>query len=254
MSKYALEVVDLNKTFAHKKVLHDINLKIKPEESIVIMGESGSGKSTLLKCILGILLPDPNSKILLNGKDITNVLISSRYKLDLNFGVLFQESALFDEMKIWENVIIGLSKKSNDIRSKRAKDIAIEKLEMVGIEPDAAFYYPKQLSGGMQKRVALARAISMNPEFLFLDEPTSGLDLINASNIANLISDIIEKIGATVITVTHDILYANKIADRVVFVEQGAIKGECASHDILNNDSILKNFIDAMKPMQNIKL
>ena len=213
---------NLSKSFGRKTVLNQLNLSIKKGESLVIIGGSGTGKSVTLKCILGLIKPD-HGKILINGKD-TKLISKSDYNNELNkFGMLFQGAALFDSLKVWQNVAFGLIHGSKKITKKEAKQIAVDKLTQVGLGPEVSNLYPDELSGGMQKRVALARCIATNPEIILFDEPTTGLDPIMADVINDLIIKCVKELGATALSITHDIASARKIADRVAMLHDGKI-------------------------------
>jgi phospholipid/cholesterol/gamma-HCH transport system ATP-binding protein len=187
----------------------------------VVIGGSGTGKSVMLKCILGILHADAGS-IRIGAEEITSLRGAARDELLRRFGMLFQGGALFDSLPVWENVAFGLIQGRNMARA-RAKDIAIEKLSQVGLTAEVAKLYPAELSGGMQKRVGLARAIAADPEIIFFDEPTTGLDPIMADIINKLIVDCVKRLGATTISITHDMASARKIADDIAMIHKGEI-------------------------------
>lgn len=213
-------VQNLHKRFTENTVLRGVNMQIEKGESMVIIGGSGTGKSVLLKCILGLEKPD-NGKVFINGQDTTkldrNLFLSS-------FGMLFQNAALFDSLTVWKNVAFRLLQGSNKMSEKQAKDIAIEKLRRVGLSPDVAEKYPAELSGGMQKRVGLARAIAANPGIIFFDEPTTGLDPIMSGVINELIREIVVEMGATAMTITHDMSSVRAIADKVIMLHDGLVQ------------------------------
>ncbi|MDA8853511.1 ATP-binding cassette domain-containing protein [Amylibacter sp.] len=213
-------VQNLHKKFTENTVLRGVNMQIEKGESMVIIGGSGTGKSVLLKCILGLEKPD-NGKIFINGQDTTkldrNLFLSS-------FGMLFQNAALFDSLTVWKNVAFRLLQGSNKMSEKQAKDIAVEKLRRVGLSPDVAEKYPAELSGGMQKRVGLARAIAANPGIIFFDEPTTGLDPIMSGVINELIREIVVEMGATAMTITHDMSSVRAIADKVIMLHDGLVQ------------------------------
>jgi phospholipid/cholesterol/gamma-HCH transport system ATP-binding protein len=211
----------LRKTFGPKVVLDGIDLEVADGESLVVIGGSGTGKSVLLKCILGILTPDSGS-IEVDGVELTALSRRERDAILQKFGMLFQGAALFDSLPVWENVAFRLLQIERLGRSEaRAK--AIETLGMVGLPESAADLSPAELSGGMQKRVGLARAIAAQPEILFFDEPTTGLDPIMADVINGLIARLVRQLGATAISITHDLASARKIADRVAMIYKGRI-------------------------------
>jgi len=211
----------VRKAFGPKKVLNGINLSVAKGQSLVVIGGSGTGKSVMLKCILGIIRPDSGS-VLVGGEEVVGLKGKARDAYLARFGMLFQGSALFDSLPVWENVAFGLIQGRNVARHK-ARDIAIEKLAQVGLGPEVAALYPAELSGGMQKRVGLARAIAADPEIIFFDEPTTGLDPIMADVINNLIVDCVDRLGATTISITHDMASARKIADEIAMIHKGEI-------------------------------
>lgn len=211
----------LAKAFGPKKVLQGVDLVIPEGKSMVIIGGSGTGKSVMLKCILGLIHPDSGS-ILVDGTETSGLKGSDRDDLMKKFGMLFQGGALFDSLPVWENVAFGLIH-GKHMAKKEAKDIAIEKLKAVGLGAAVASLLPAELSGGMQKRVGLARAIATSPEIIFFDEPTTGLDPIMADVINNLIVECVKDIGATALSITHDMASARKIADYIAMIHQGRI-------------------------------
>jgi phospholipid/cholesterol/gamma-HCH transport system ATP-binding protein len=216
-----IELSNIKKSFGSKHVLNGIDLSVNKGESMVIIGGSGSGKSVMLKCILGLIHPDSGS-IKIDSKEATTMDTKSRDALMGQFGMLFQGGALFDSMKVWENIAFGLIQgKKMDRDSAHA--IAIEKLKQVGLTPQTGDLFPAELSGGMQKRVSLARAIATSPEIIFFDEPTTGLDPIMADVINNLIIDCVKDLGATAITITHDMSSARIISDHVAMIYEGRI-------------------------------
>ncbi len=216
-----IEMIGVKKRFGPKVVLNGIDLTIQKQSSTVIIGGSGTGKSVAIKCILGILTPEEGT-ILVDGKDVTRLKGAARDPVMRKFGMLFQNSALFDSLPVWENVAFGLIQGHGMARSK-AKDVAIEKLAKVGLTSDVAYLSPAELSGGMQKRVGLARAIAADPEIIFFDEPTTGLDPIMADIINNLIISTVKDVGATALSITHDMVSARKISDHIGMLYQGKI-------------------------------
>lgn len=212
---------DVRKGFGPKKVLNGVNLSVPKGRSLVVIGGSGTGKSVMIKTILGILRPDSGS-ITIGGEEVTGLRGKDRDQFLLRFGMLFQGAALFDSLPVWENVAFGLIQGRNMPR-KDARDIAMEKLRQVGLGPEVGVLYPAELSGGMQKRVGLARAVAADPEIIFFDEPTTGLDPIMADVINNLIVDCVKRLGATTISITHDMVSARKIADRIAMIHKGEI-------------------------------
>jgi phospholipid/cholesterol/gamma-HCH transport system ATP-binding protein len=211
---------DVTKSFGRNAVLRGVTLDIPTGQSMVIIGGSGTGKSVLLKCILGLVHPDGGT-ITLDGQDVTKV---ERDAFLGRFGMLFQGGALFDSMRVWENVAFRLLRGTQKRPKAEAREIAIEKLRRVGLTPEVAELYPAELSGGMQKRVGLARAIAAEPEIIFFDEPTTGLDPIMAGVINELIREIVTEMGATAMTITHDMSSVRAIADRVAMLHAGVIQ------------------------------
>jgi phospholipid/cholesterol/gamma-HCH transport system ATP-binding protein len=209
------------KAFGPKQVLRGIDLEIAAGESLVVIGGSGTGKSVLLKSIVGLIRPD-RGRILVDGTETSRLSGNDRVDLMKRFGMLFQGAALFDSLPVWENVAFGLIQGRGESR-KRAKEIAVDKLAQVGLGPDVAALFPAELSGGMQKRVGLARAIAAEPEIIFFDEPTTGLDPIMADVINDLIVKCRRDLGATTLSITHDMASARKIADRIAMIYEGRI-------------------------------
>ena len=215
-----IELRDLHKSFGQNHVLAGVDLSIKRGKSMVIIGGSGTGKSVLLKSILGLIKPD-GGQILVDGQDITQ---ADRDAFLARFGMLFQGGALFDSLPVWQNIAFRLMRGSLKRSKDEARDIAIEKLRRVGLKPDVADRFPAELSGGMQKRVSLARAIAANPEIIFFDEPTTGLDPIMSGVINDLIREIVVDMGATAITITHDMTSVRTIADDIAMLHAGHIQ------------------------------
>jgi phospholipid/cholesterol/gamma-HCH transport system ATP-binding protein len=211
----------VHKQFGPKHVLNGLDLEVDKGRSLVVIGGSGTGKSVMLKCILGILAPT-SGEIIVGGESAVGLKGAARDAYLARFGMLFQGSALFDSLSVWENVAFGLIQGRGMARAK-AKDVAIDKLAQVGLTADVGALYPAELSGGMQKRVALARAIAADPEVIFFDEPTTGLDPIMADVINNLIVDCVKRLGATTISITHDMASARKIADDIAMIYKGQI-------------------------------
>lgn len=233
--KPKVELRDVHKAFGPKKVLDGINLSVNAGESLVVIGGSGTGKSVTLKCILGLLRPDKGS-IKVDGQEVTTLGTRDREQVNAKFGMLFQGSALFDSLKVWENVAFSLVQ-GRGISRRKARDIAIKKLAKVGLTSDVGELYPAELSGGMQKRVSLARAIASDPEIIFFDEPTTGLDPIMADVINDLIVTTVKGMGATAISITHDMASARKIADQIAMIYKGKIiwNGPASSIDNSGN-------------------
>jgi phospholipid/cholesterol/gamma-HCH transport system ATP-binding protein len=216
-----IRLVGLHKSFGRKHVLHGLDLDVPAGESTVIIGGSGTGKSVLLKCILGLMRPE-SGRIEVDGVDVTKVSATARASITAKIGMLFQGAALFDSLRVWQNVAFGLIQGKGMARDE-AHQIAITKLGQVGLGPDVGMLFPAELSGGMQKRVALARAIAAEPEILFFDEPTTGLDPIMADVINELIRKCVKDLGATALSITHDMASVRKIADRVAMLYDGKI-------------------------------
>lgn len=234
---------NLSKSFGNKKVLDGINLEIKEQESLVIIGGSGSGKSVFIKCLFGIMQPDIGN-VSYWGTDFYSSKGQSKKDIMSKLGVLFQGGALFDSLKIWQNISFSLIHNFS-YSLKNAKEVAIEKLAMVGLSKDVADLYPSELSGGMQKRAGLARAIATNPKVIFFDEPTSGLDPINTEVINELIKKCSRELGATTVTITHDMKSANKIADRVAMLYKGKLIWIGSHSELMqSNNSFVDQFVN----------
>ena len=235
MAEPHIILTDVRKSFGPKHVLNGITLSVPKGHSLVVIGGSGTGKSVMLKCILGILRADGGT-ITVDGQNAIGLTGKARDAYLQNFGMLFQGAALFDSLSVWENVAFGLIQGRNMARAK-ARDIAIDKLAQVGLGPEVGALYPAELSGGMQKRVGLARAIAADPKIIFFDEPTTGLDPIMADVINNLIVDCVKRIGATTISITHDMASARKIADDIAMIHKGAIvwQGPASTIDASGN-------------------
>lgn len=215
-----ITLTDVHKAFGSNKVLQGVNLTIERGTSMVIIGGSGTGKSVLLKSILGLVKPDRGT-ITLDGQDVRQ---AERDAFLARFGMLFQGGALFDSLRVWENVAFRLMRGAKALPKAQAREIAVEKLRRVGLTPDKADLFPAELSGGMQKRVGLARAIAAEPEIIFFDEPTTGLDPIMSGVINALIREIVVEMGATAMTITHDMSSVRAIADRVAMLHDGLIR------------------------------
>jgi len=216
-----IRIRGLEKRFGSKEVLRGLDLDVPVGQSVVVIGGSGTGKSVLLKCILGLLAADGGS-IRVDGEEVVGAGDATLNRIRLKFGMLFQGSALFDSLPVWENVAFGLLARRMADR-RQAKEIAVRTLARVGLGPEVADLFPAELSGGMQKRVGLARAICTEPEILFFDEPTTGLDPITADVINELIRRSVRKLGATALSITHDMASVRRIADRVAMLYEGRI-------------------------------
>ncbi|MEE8333848.1 MAG: ABC transporter ATP-binding protein [Alphaproteobacteria bacterium] len=216
-----IEIKDLHKRFGDNIVLDGLNLDIREGESLVVIGGSGSGKSVMLKNILGLLTPESGS-IRVDGQEVVGMRERERDATMRKFGMLFQSAALFDSLPVWENVAFGLTV-GRGVPREEARPVALEKLAAVGLGPEVGELSPAELSGGMRKRVGLARAIATDPEIIFFDEPTTGLDPIMGDVINDLIVDLVRTLGATALSITHDMASARKIADRIAMIYKGRI-------------------------------
>jgi phospholipid/cholesterol/gamma-HCH transport system ATP-binding protein len=241
MERTFIQIENLHKSFDHSPVLNGVNLEIDRGESIVIIGQSGCGKSVLLKHLIRLMEPD-EGQVFFDGVDIETLYGERLVTVRQRFGMLFQSAALFDSLTVAENVGLGL-KESRRFRQTEIDEIVGEKLEMVGLAGSAE-KYPAELSGGMRKRVGLARAIANNPEVLLYDEPTTGLDPITADIINDLIVDLNTKLKVTSVAVTHDMKSAFKIANRIVMLYEGKIEIDGTPEEIKNTpNEVVKQFI-----------
>lgn len=233
-----IKMTGVKKAFGPKVVLDGFDLEVLPRESVVIMGGSGSGKSVALKCILGLVTPD-DGHIEIDGVDVTNLSRKDREAVNAKIGMLFQNAALFDSLSVWENIAFGLIQGRNMAREK-ARDIAHEKLAQVGMGADVGALSPAELSGGMRKRVGLARAIAGDPDIIFFDEPTTGLDPIMGHVIDDLIVKCVREVGATALSITHDMASARRISDRMAMLFKGKNiwQGPTSSVDESGNDHV----------------
>lgn len=247
-----ITLTDVHKAFGANRVLQGVNLTIPTGESMVIIGGSGTGKSVLLKCILGLVTPD-SGRIDIDGEDVTQ---TEHDAFLARFGMLFQGGALFDSLSVWQNVAFRLLRGAQKLPKAQAREIAIEKLRRVGLKPDVADLFPAELSGGMQKRVGLARAIAASPQIIFFDEPTTGLDPIMSGVINDLIREIVVEMGVTAMTITHDMTSVRAIADRVAMLHGGLIRwtGPVAEMDA-SGDPYLDQFIHgrATGPIESVR-
>jgi phospholipid/cholesterol/gamma-HCH transport system ATP-binding protein len=233
-----LKLTDVHKAFGPKKVLDGLNLEIAKGESVVVIGGSGTGKSVMLKCVLGLLTPESGS-IQVDGEEVIGLPRSDRERVLRKFGMLFQSSALFDSMPVWRNVAFGLIE-GVGMDPAEARIIALEKLEKVGLGAEHADVSPADISSGMRKRVGLARAIATEPEIIFFDEPTTGLDPLMGDVINGLIVECVRDLGASTLTITHDMSSARTIADRVAMLYNGKIiwAGPVADIDHCDNEYV----------------
>lgn len=225
-----LQLSNVQKSFGKNHVLRGVDLSIEKGKSLVVIGGSGTGKSVMIKSVLGIVTPDSGS-IKVDGAETTGLKGKERDALMRKFGMLFQGGALFDSLPVWENVAFGLIQ-GKGVNRKEARDVAVEKLRAVGLPTRTADMLPAELSGGMQKRVGLARAIATNPEIIFFDEPTTGLDPIMADVINDLIVETSKGLGATTLSITHDMASARKIADNIAMIYKGEIIWHGKADDI----------------------
>ncbi len=225
-----IRIRGLHKAFGDKVVLDGLDLDVGQGESVVVIGGSGTGKSVMLKCILGLLRPDAGS-ILVDGEEVVGLAGDDLDRVRRKFGMLFQNAALFDSMTVADKVAFGLVQGQHMAQSK-ARKIAMEKLAAVGLGPNVGELSPAELSGGMRKRVGLARAIATEPEVIFFDEPTTGLDPIMGDVINELIVKCVRQLGATALSITHDMASARKISDRIAMLFQGRIIWAGSTADI----------------------
>ena len=243
MSEVKIKISNLHKAFGKKVVLDGIDLELNKGESLVVIGGSGTGKSVLIKCIQGLLTPDSGS-IEIDGEETVGADRRTQDALHAKMGMLFQGGALFDSLTVWENVAFGLLE-NQKMERKKAKTEAVRVLRQVGLAPDVADLYPSEISGGMQKRVSLARAIATKPEIIFFDEPTTGLDPIMADVINDLIIESARGLGATALTITHDMASARKIADRIAMLYKGKIIWQGTVKELEKTDNpYVKQFIN----------
>ena len=215
-----IQFCDVHKSFGSNRVLRGVTLDVPKGTSMVVIGGSGTGKSVLIKCVLGLVRPD-SGLITVGGDDVRT---AAREAFLARFGMLFQGGALFDSLPVWQNVAFRLLRGAGKRPKDQAREIALAKLARVGLSPAVADQFPAELSGGMQKRVGLARAIAAEPEIIFFDEPTTGLDPIMAGVINALIREIVTEMGATAVTITHDMSSVRAIADHVAMLHDGIIR------------------------------
>ena len=233
MSGPLLKLEGVEKAFGAKQVLRGVDLEVARGQSLVMIGGSGSGKSVMLKNALGLMTPD-KGRIFFDGEDVTNATGKARETMRARIGMLFQSGALFDSLTVWENVAFRLIN-SEGTRRKDAKERAIETLKKVRLGSDVASLYPAEISGGMQKRVSLARSIISEPDLIFFDEPTTGLDPITADAINDLIVEMVRGLGAAAVSITHDIASARKIADEIAMLFEGRIIWRGKAADVMNS-------------------
>jgi len=235
MASPKISLKGVRKSFGPKTVLAGIDVDVDAGQSLVVIGGSGSGKSVLLKCILGLLRPDAGS-VRIDGEETVGINGTDRARVMKKFGMLFQGGALFDSLRVWQNVAFGPIQ-ADGVPPAKAKEIALAKLANVGLPPEVGELFPAELSGGMQKRVALARAIAREPEIIFFDEPTTGLDPIMADVINDLIVKCVRELGATAISITHDMASARKIGDRIAMIYEGKLIWQGTTADVDRSNS-----------------
>ena len=245
--KVIIKVSDLSKSFNNNIVLKNINFQLLEGESLAIIGASGSGKSVLLKNIIGLLQPDKGS-IVINDTEMVNLPRNLKEKLLLDLGITFQHGALFDSLKNWENIIFKTANKEK-INNKQGKQLAFSIIKQLGLQPKILDLYPSEISGGMQKRVAIARAICGNPKILLFDEPTSGLDPVTGSLIDKLIKTAVKTIGGSAITITHDMASVCRIADKVILIDKQTISWTGTPKEMFNSAN--KKIQEFIKPINS---
>jgi phospholipid/cholesterol/gamma-HCH transport system ATP-binding protein len=245
--KVIIKVSDLSKSFNNNIVLKKINFQLLEGESLAIIGASGSGKSVLLKNIIGILQPDKGS-IVINDTEMVNLSRNLKEKLLLDLGITFQHGALFDSLKNWENIIFKTANKEK-INNKQGKQLAFSIIKQLGLQPKILDLYPSEISGGMQKRVAIARAICGNPKILLFDEPTSGLDPVTGSLIDQLIKTAVKTVGGSAITITHDMASVCRIADKVILIDNQTISWTGTPKEMFNSAN--KKIQEFIKPINS---
>ncbi len=246
-NKIIIEVKNLTKSFNETMVLNDINFKLFEGESLAVIGASGSGKSVLLKNIIGLLSPDKGS-IKINNVAMVGLKRSVKEKILLDLGITFQHGALFDSLQNWENIVFKVRNKEK-LSNKDAKELAFSIIKRLGLNSDILDLYPSEISGGMQKRVAIARAICGNPKVLLFDEPTSGLDPVTGSLIDKLIKSAVKTVGGSAITITHDMASVCRIADKVILIDKQTISWSGTPKEMLKSDNAkIKDFIKSTNP------
>lgn len=234
-----IEISDLRKSFGRNDVLRGVSLNIQKGESFALIGGSGVGKSVVLKCILGLIKPDAG-QVLVRGSNP----VGRRTRGEAKIGMLFQGGALFDSMPVWQNISFRQLRGSNRLQKSQARAVALNLLDRVGLEADVADRYPSELSGGMQKRASLARAIAEDPDIILFDEPTTGLDPIRASLISELIRNIVKESGATAVTITHDMVCVRRISDRIAMLQEGVIKWSGSAESLETTENpFLREFV-----------
>ena len=239
MDQLDIEISDLRKSFGRNDVLRGVSLHVRKGESFALIGGSGVGKSVVLKCILGLIKPDAG-QVLVRGSNPVDRRTRGKAKI----GMLFQGGALFDSMPVWQNISFRQLRGSNRLQKSQARAVALNLLGRVGLEADVADRYPSELSGGMQKRASLARAIAEDPDVILFDEPMTGLDPISARRISQLIRRIVEESGATAVTVTHDLVCVRRISDRIAMLHEGVIKWSGSAESLETTENpFLREFV-----------
>ena len=245
--KIIIEVNNLTKSFDNNIILKNVNFHLLEGESLAIIGASGCGKSVLLKNIIGLLKPDKGS-IKINSEEIINVSRSKRENILLKLGITFQHGALFDSLRVWENIIFKIQNQEK-LSKIKGQELALSIIKRLGLSPKILNLFPSEISGGMQKRVAIARAICGNPKILLFDEPTSGLDPVTASLIDDLIKTAVKIVGATAITITHDMASVSRIADKVILIDNQTISWSGTPKQMLKSSNLkIKEFIKSSNP------
>ena len=245
--KIIIEVNNLTKSFNKNIILKNINFCLLEGESLAIIGASGSGKSVLLKNIIGLLKPDKGS-IKINSEEIVNLSRSRKENILLKLGITFQHGALFDSLRVWENIIFKIQNQEK-LSKIKGQELALSIIERLGLSPKILNLFPSEISGGMQKRVAIARAICGNPKILLFDEPTSGLDPVTASLIDDLIKTAVKIVGATAVTITHDMASVSRIADKVILIDNQTISWSGTPKQMLKSSNLkIKEFIKSTNP------
>ena len=247
IKKIVLEVKNLKKAFGNNIILKNINFSLLEGESLAIIGASGSGKSVLLKNIIGLLEPNSGS-IKINSTEMVNLPRRDKENLLLKLGITFQHGALFDSLRIWENIIFKIQNQQK-ISNVDGKKLALSIIKRLSLKSEILDLFPSQISGGMQKRVAIARAICGDPKILLFDEPTSGLDPVTGSVIDQLIITAVKTIGASAITITHDMASVSRIADKVILIDKKTISWSGTPKEMLVSKNLkIKEFIGSINP------